>query len=111
MKGAVFTKPLVETMQSIFDICVPPFPKEGQPSLFTVTEYHILDKVLSVPAGATAFRRAPSSNIILVSTWQNDTPENIKIARDGIWSLTDMIAKNEAKIGGANNFGYGNYSE
>jgi hypothetical protein len=111
MKGAVQTKPLVETFQTVLDITVPRSPKEGHPQLSVVAEFHVLKKVLSVPAGTTAFRRPPGSNLILLATWEKDTPENAKIAQDGIWSLADLFARSEVNIAGGDKFGYGNYSK
>jgi hypothetical protein len=111
MKGTVQSKPLVKTFQTVLDTTAPPFPKEGHPQLSVIAEYHGLKKVLSVPAGTTAFRRPPGNNLILLATWEKDTPENTKIAQDGIWSLSDLFAKNEVNIGLEDQFGYGNYSQ
>jgi len=106
MKGVTQSKLPVEAFQALLDLVVPPSPKEGEPELAVIAEYHSLQKMLSVPAGTTAFRRVTGNNVLLLSTWKKESQENTKLAYDGIRSLVDLIASSDT--GGST--GYGNYS-
>jgi hypothetical protein len=107
MKGVTQTKLPVEAFQSILDLVVPVSKKEDEPELAVIAEYHGLKKMLSVPAEATAFRRVPGNNILLLATWKKQNQENTKLAYDGIKSVVDLIASSDT--GGST--GYGNYSK
>jgi len=107
MKGVTQTKLPVDAFQSILDLVVPVSPKEGEPELAVIAEYHGLKKMLSVPAEATAFRRVPGNNVLLLATWKKLNQENTKLAHDGIKSLADLIASSNT----GRSTGYGNYND
>ena len=69
-------------------------------------EYLPLQKVASVPRGATAYRRAPTPNIMIMIAWVNDGKDSVDKAREHGNAIVDILvgtqADNEQRLGYAN---------
>lgn len=72
-------------------------------------EYMPNAKINSVSTGATAFRRRPGCNVLVLANWTNDTPENQKAAREGVLNLADLLSKSQVDLPEVDKVGYGNY--
>lgn len=73
-------------------------------------EYFPLRKILSVPNGTCAFIRSGACNVNSLTTWKNNTPENLAKARSLARELTGIIAAGQ-KAHFTVNRGYGNYGK
>ncbi|TFK32231.1 FAD-binding domain-containing protein, partial [Crucibulum laeve] len=72
-------------------------------------EFFSLAKAQSVPNGDCAFVRGPGGNVMSVTTWKNDTAENLAYARTTAREVTGLIATGQEEFLGVSNEGYGNY--
>jgi len=79
-------------------------------SVIAILEHLPVGKIMSVPNGASAFVRSPTSNITLVATWKNNTSDNLETARSMVRELADILADGQ-KAHFKVNRGYGNYGE
>lgn len=72
---------------------------------YLILEYLPLSNITSVPADATAFRREPTPNVLALTHWKENSPENTARARSvsgEILSLVTAAAPNQK-------LGYSNY--
>ena len=83
-------------------------------------EYFPLSKINSVPNGETAFRRDPSRNVLMVTSWKQDLETDretaeaiVKKARSFAQELADIIGNAGLNDGltPVQRLGYGNYGE
>jgi hypothetical protein len=108
VKGVLQTKPVLSTIQAVFDKATQ-LSENKTLQMNILYEYVSTTKVHSVPAGTTAFRRRPGYNILLLADWAEDTPENLNAARDGVWSLADLLSKSQTDFPEVEKVGYANY--
>ena len=76
---------------------------------FVILEFYPLKKIQSIPNGTCAFQRPKFNNGITVMTWQNNTPENLKLARSIAREFASIVAIGQRKYIGEVEQGYGNY--
>ena len=108
MKGIVQSKPVISTTQAAFNQATE-LSASGTLEMNILYEYLSVAKINSVPTNATAYRRRPGFNILLLANWAEDTPENHNAARDGVGSLADIFSKSQADLSEADKVGYANY--
>jgi len=71
-------------------------------------EYFPLRKVLSVPPSATAFRRDPVPNALIMIVWGNDRKDSIVKAREHADAIAEILVGSQADM--TQSVGYANYS-
>lgn len=77
-----------------------------------VFEYFPHEKTLSVPNDANAINnRTNRLNVLTHSMWLENTPENVKIGRENVRTVTDYIASLQTDVHSARYRAYGNYCE
>jgi len=72
-------------------------------------EHVSLNKILSVPNGTAAFYRKLAYNMIVLVTWNNNTPENLTTARHITRELNEIFVAGQVEELGHINHGYGNF--
>ena len=72
-------------------------------------EYFPFKKIQSVPNGTCAFQRPKFNNAIALLTWENNTPENLVLARSIAREFASIIAIGQQEYLGQVDQGYGNY--
>ena len=70
-------------------------------------EYIPLDKVASVPRSATAFRREPVPNVLIMIVWVNDGKDSIDKATEYANTVSGILVGTQADKG--QHVGYANY--
>jgi hypothetical protein len=78
---------------------------------FYVFDYFPHRKLLTVPEGATAFLRTPRGMTGSAMKWARNTPSAEEAARRAAHELTKIVGEVEAQVSGADNSGYGNFSQ
>lgn len=109
MKGVAQLEPSLSTIEAAFD----QGNQLSESGVFHINifyEYFSLAKINSVPNGTTAFRRSPASNVLLLTNWKEDTPENFKIVQTSVWKLAEIFEKAQSGLKEADKVGYGNYN-
>ncbi|KAG5650539.1 hypothetical protein H0H81_011882 [Sphagnurus paluster] len=106
LKGGAFRKPEYHSIAQAFDKIIGFSSPEVRVQL--AFEYFPLGKVLSVPQGATALRRDPTPNFVVMVLWKGDFEGSTERGREIAHEITRIIL-NEQKLTGAESFGYGNY--
>ena len=83
---------------------------DGQCILTAMYELHPYAKIRSVSNNDTAFNnRGPHHNVIMLSTWKGDTPEDLNATRKKVSIVTDLITSFENDPTKAKTKIYGNY--
>ncbi|TFK73016.1 FAD-binding domain-containing protein [Pluteus cervinus] len=72
-------------------------------------EYFPLSKVVAVPNGTMAFRRFPTSNILVLVNWDNHEEGKSEIARAGAHALIDILRGGLTHLPREQTRGYTNY--
>ena len=72
-------------------------------------EYFPFKKIRSIPNGTCAFQRPKFNNAIALSTWENNTPENLVLARSIGREFASIIGIGQQEYLGQVDQGYGNY--
>jgi hypothetical protein len=72
-------------------------------------EYFPFKKIQSVPNGTCAFQRPEFNHGIVLSTWKNNTPENLTLARSIGRDIASIVAIGQQEYIGQDVQGYGNY--
>lgn len=106
IKGAYQMKPDVPSLKKALDRIASLAQAEHSPMLNI--EYFPLKKILSVPNGSCAFVRSGACNVNSLTTWKNDTPQNLATARALAHEMTGIIAAGQKEHFTVNR-GYGNY--
>jgi hypothetical protein len=106
MKGLHQTRPHLDTIREGLEK-VMQISDNGEFSAALVFDYFPLAKINSVPNGKTAFRRTSGSNVLIISTWLNDTIENLNYGSNAVSELSNIISKGQSEF--SQNVGYGNY--
>lgn len=104
----VQTKPVFSAIQAVYEQALG-MSASGSMEMNTLYEYFPTTKINSVPTGSTAYRRRPGCNVLVLANWTNDTPENLKAAREGVLSLADLLSKSQVDLPEVDKIGYGNY--
>lgn len=107
MTGVVQAKPVLPAIQAAFEKATE--LSAGSMKNVLMFEYYSNEKINSVPAGATAIRRQPGYNVAIFCNWKEDTPENLKAARDSASILSDILSKSQTDLTEAEKVPYGNY--
>jgi hypothetical protein len=107
IKDLSHAKPDLSSAKKVLDRLISLATSEIQPVV--ILEFFSFKKVQSIPNGTCAFQRPKSNNGVVVMTWKNDTPENLKLARSLARELASIIALGQEKYIGKVEQGYGNY--
>jgi len=107
-KGVIQTKPVLPAIQAAFGQATQ-LSASGSVEITFMFEYHSTKRMNSVPTGATAIRRRPGCNVVILCDWKEDTAENLKTARDGASCLADIISTSQTGLAEAHKVSYGNY--
>ena len=107
MKGAFFIKLKLEVIKKAL-LRIAELNTEERDFLM-LFEHIPFKKSLSVPNGTAAFHRTETSNVVIVTSWKNNTPENLAIARRLTRELNAIIVAGGREELGPANCGYGNY--
>lgn len=84
--------------------------QQGKFRANVVFEYLPLAKIMSVPAGTTAFRRDATPTILIVIVWKELTEENADHARGYAHELVKIATGGgQSEVTAAQSLGYGNY--
>lgn len=80
--------------------------------LAVLFELYPLGKINSVSNDSTAFNiRGPANNVLCMSLWDDNTPENGKVGKSNVYSITDIISMAEQKPEVSQDRAYGNYGK
>lgn len=107
VKGAVQTRSLVSTTQTVFDKSLQ-VTASGDLSIVILFEYLPVAEINGPP---TALCRRPGYNVLTLATWDKDTPENQKAVQDVVRNIADILAKSQTDLTEAEKVGYGNYGK
>jgi len=107
MKGAFFVKPKLEVFKKAL-LRIAELNTEERDFLM-LFEHIPFKKSLSVLNGTAAFHRTETSNVVIVTSWKNNTPENLADARRITRELNAIIVAGGREELGPANCGYGNY--
>ena len=108
VKDLTHTKPDLSSIKAVLDRLVSLASSEIQPVV--IFEFYSLKKIQSIPNGSTcAFQRPKFNSGVVVMTWKNNTPENLKLARSIARELGSIVAIGQQKYIGHIEQGYGNY--
>ncbi|KAG6907434.1 hypothetical protein DXG01_008899 [Tephrocybe rancida] len=107
MKGLAHRKPHFESIAKAFShvqsLSGPEF------KVNVMFEYLPLSKISAVPAGTMAFRRNPTSNVLVLGIWKEDTEENTERGRKAAHELASIVASGQEGVTEAQSLGYSNY--
>ena len=76
---------------------------------FVLLEYFPFKKIQSIPNGTCAFQRPKFNNAVAFLSWENNTPENLVLARSIAREFASIIAIGQQEYLGEVEQGYGNY--
>jgi len=105
IKGTVQTKTPVSTTQTAFDQALQ-ISASGYPKLNILYEYMPVAKINSPPA---ALLRRPGYNVVILATWEKDTPENQIAVQQHVRNIADILSKSQTTLTEAEKVGYANY--
>ena len=109
MKGVALRAPhytfMAQTQSLAAEITKNPTPEGFRISVGF--EYFPLHKVTSVPRSATAFRRDPEPNVLIMVVWVNDSKDSVDKARGYANAIAGILVGNQADK--AQSIGYANY--
>jgi hypothetical protein len=105
IKGVIQTKSQVSTIQTVFDLAME-ISATGDPKLTIIYEYMPVAKTNSPPA---ALLRRPGYNVVILASWEKDTPENLKTVQGCVRNMADILSKSQTTLTEADKMGYGNY--
>jgi FAD/FMN-containing dehydrogenase len=109
-KGVAHSGPDLETMAKVQEKCIE-ITKGGKFTVQVAYEWIPLQKINSVPVNATAYRRIPDPNCLVIVGWPGNTHSNEKVdeARPLAHQLAGCVAGGESKLQDVKNQGYANY--
>ena len=107
IKDLSHAKPDFSSAKKVLDRLISLATSDIQPVV--ILEFFPFKKVQSIPNGTCAFQRPKSNNGVVVMTWKNDAPENLKLARSLARELASIVALGQQKYIGHVKQGYGNY--
>jgi hypothetical protein len=107
MKGVVYTKVVPSVVQEAFDQAIK-LAGGGFRTDF-LYEHITLANVNNKPPGSTPLHRGPAGNILLLSAWDEDTPENLQTLRTGIRKLAAILENASTSLTAADTMGYSNH--
>lgn len=79
----------------------------GDPRLAILYEYMPVAKTNGPPA---ALLRRPGYNVVILASWEKDTPENLKTVQGHVRNMADILSKSQTTLTEADKMGYANYS-
>ena len=82
---------------------------ESEIHTIVLLEYFPFKKIQSIPNGTCAFQRPKFNNAVALLTWENNTPENLVLARSIAREFESIIAIGQQEYLGRVEQGYGNY--
>lgn len=110
MKGVTQLEYTPEIAKRVFEKMCEVSSKDMR--LAVLFELYPLGKINSVSNDAAAFNiRGPASNVLCMSLWDENTPENGKIGKENVYAITDIISKAEQKPEASQTRAYGNYGK
>lgn len=71
--------------------------------------YGPTSKIMSVPSEATAFRRSPTTIVLIELAWKDNTPEKERTARKHTQDVADIILHGQSAITIPESLGYANH--
>ncbi|KAG5651068.1 hypothetical protein H0H81_010003 [Sphagnurus paluster] len=74
-------------------------------------DYFPLQKVMSVPPSATAFRRDPTPSFLVIALWKENSEENTARGREITHEIARIVAGGQVGLTEAQSFGYANYDQ
>ncbi|KAG6889203.1 hypothetical protein C0995_002663 [Termitomyces sp. Mi166 len=109
MKGIAQRLPHFESDAKAFDYIQKVSGPEFKVNL--LFEYFPLAKVSAVPSASTAFRRDPTSSILALVIWKDDTEENLERGRTVAHELAKVIIEGQQGMSSTQSLGYSNYGK
>ena len=82
---------------------------DSEIQIIVLLEYFPFKKIQSIPNGTCAFQRPKFNNAVALLTWENNTPENLVLARSIAREFASIIAIGQQEYLGQVEQGYGNY--
>lgn len=108
MRGVTQREYSPEVVKRVFDCMCEVSSKDFR--VTAIFELFPLDKINSVSNDAMAFNiRGSASNILCISAWDENTPENAVRGKGAAYAVTDIISDAEKKPEESKMRAYGNY--
>ena len=76
---------------------------------FILMEYFGSGKIASVPPSTTAFRHATTTNINLITLWNQNKADNENVARRYVDKVVDILERDQPEMLLSESLGYAHY--
>ncbi|KAH0579527.1 hypothetical protein H2248_002381 [Termitomyces sp. 'cryptogamus'] len=107
MKGIAQRKPDFESITKAFDHVQKVSGPEFKANI--LFEYFPLAKINAVSSNSTAFRRDPTSSVLVLMNWKENTEENAERGRIVAHELANFIVDGQQGVSPTQILGYSNY--